>query len=595
MRSTTQHLLHNCKKSNHITAKSQSSVASARRSFHSSTIQRETFWGAVQVPQVKNEPVKEYGRGSVERASLLKSCDDLVHLTTEITAQIPCVINGKEIFTGDTVKREFPADRHRTLCEIHRADASLIQEAIDGALRAKREWENMAVEHRISVFLRAAELLSTAKRDLVSSATMMGQGKTMYQAEIDAACETIDFWRFNAFYAAKLAQTQPEHHATGVWNRLEYRALEGFVACISPFNFTAIASNLCSAPAQMGNVCVWKPSEASALSNYYIFKTLQEAGLPDGVIQFVPSVGPLFGDVTLNHAELAGLHFTGSTPTFNHLWGKIGNNLHKYRALPRIVGETGGKNFHYVHPSADLENVVYNTIRGAFEYQGQKCSATSRAYIPQSMWNNGLRELLLREVNKIKVGQPNDPTSFMSAVIDEKSFDNITGFIERARNNKNNTIVAGGTYSKDKGYFIDPTIILTTDPKSETMVKEIFGPVLTIYLYDDQAVNAMDDILKLIDETSPYALTGSIFAKDRLAISKASALLRNTAGNFYINDKSTGAVVGQQPFGGSRASGTNDKGGAEFMLHRWVSIRSIKENFGQLHGWGYPSVDMAPQ
>jgi len=565
-----------------------------KRSFSTSTIHRETFFGAIHVPEVKNEPVKQYAKGSEERASLLKACDNLISRTKESTPiQIPCIINGKEIFTGTTVKREFPADRHNTLFELHRANGELIQEAIDGALAAKKEWESLPFEHRISVFLRAAELLSSSKyRDILNSTTMMGQGKTMLQAEIDSACETIDFWRFNAYYTAKLAQTQADHHATGVWNRLEYRALEGFVACISPFNFTAIASNLCSAPAQMGNVCVWKPSEASALSNYYLYKILQEAGLPDGVIQFVPSAGPEFGDVTLNSNEFAGLHFTGSTPTFNLLWGKIGNNLHNYKSLPRIVGETGGKNFHYVHPSADLENVVFNTIRGAFEYQGQKCSATSRAYFPASMWNNGLKEMLLEEVKKIKVGQPNDPTSFMSAVIDERSFDNITGFIERARNDKSTTILHGGSYSKDKGYFIDPTIILTTDPKSETMVKEIFGPVLTIYVYDDKAPNAMEDVLHLVDETSPYALTGSIFAKDRVAISKAASMLRNTAGNFYINDKSTGAVVGQQPFGGSRASGTNDKGGAEFMLHRWVSIRSIKENFGQLSGLGYPSVDL---
>jgi 1-pyrroline-5-carboxylate dehydrogenase len=564
---------------------------SQQRHLSTSTIHRETNFGAIKLPDVKNEPMQHYAPNSNERTQLLNECNKY-NAADYKPIEIPCIVNGKEIRTGDLFVRTQPASNQKILFKLHKANKDVIREAIDGALKAKKQWEELPMEHRLAVFLRAAELLSTKYRYWLNGSTMMGQGKTMWQAEIDSACETIDFWRFNAHYASKLVHTQLDHHAPGSWNRLEYRPLEGFVACIAPFNFTAISSNLCSAPAQMGNVCLWKPSENATLSSYYIYKVLQEAGLPDGVIQFVPTSGPIFGDSTLSSEHFAGLHFTGSTKTFHHLWSKIGNNLSQYRSVPRIVGETGGKNYHFVHSSADINTVVNNTIRGAFEYQGQKCSASSRAYFPASLWNNGLKDKLLEEMKYVKVGQPNDPTSFMSAVIDEQAFDRITGFIDRAKNNKSTQILFGGNYSKEKGYFIDPTIILTTDPKYETMEKEIFGPVLTIYVYDDKADNALENTLKLIDETSPYGLTGSIFARDRYVIAKATAMLRNTAGNFYINDKSTGAIVGQQPFGGARISGTNDKAGSEFMLHRWVSIRSIKENMLELKDWGYPSVDV---
>jgi 1-pyrroline-5-carboxylate dehydrogenase len=498
-------------------------------------------------------------------------------------------VNGKEIRTGDVFTREQPADREKILFKTHLASSDVIREAIDGSLNAKKEWEALPMEHKMSIFLRAADLISTKYRDRILAATMMGQAKTMHQAEIDAACEAIDFLRFNALYASRVLSHQPEHNSANVWNRQEYRPLEGFVAAVSPFNFTAIGVNLAAAPAQMGNVVLWKPSETAVLSNYISFKALQEAGLPDGVIQFLPAKGPVFGDAVTNSPDLSGLHFTGSTPTFNHLWKQIASNLENYKVFPRIVGETGGKNYHYVHPSADVETVVHQTLRAAYEYSGQKCSALSRAYIPLSLWG-AIYSGMMEELKNITIGKPNDPTSFSSAVIDERSFDKIAGFLDRAKKDKDVEIIAGGGYDKSKGYFIEPTIIVTTNPKSETMVNEIFGPVLTIYLYDDKK-SSMEEILELINSTSMYALTGSIFAKDRYAIDKASYLLRNSSGNFYINDKSTGAVVGQQPFGGSRVSGTNDKAGSEFMLHRWVSIRSIKENFVGLNSTGYPSID----
>lgn len=457
---------------------------------------------------------------------------------------------------------------------------------MEGSLEAKSKWEAIPLEQRCSIFLKAADLISGKYRYALMAATMVGQGKTVWQAEIDAAVETIDFLRFNATYAQEICSIQPEHHAPGSWNKLDYRPLEGFVASISPFNFTAIGSNLCCSPLQMGNVVLWKPARSSLLSNYLIYQILREAGLPDGVLQFLPCSGSDFSSVTLSNPHLAGIHFTGSTNTFNQIQKEIYNNIEKYNSYPRIVGETGGKNFHLLHKSGNIDNFVNNTLRGAFEYSGQKCSATSRAYIPASKWDE-VREKLLKEVKTLTIGRPQDFSSFLSCVIDEAAFDKISGFIDRAKKDSSVQILAGGTYSKEKGYYIDPTILLASNPKSETMVEEIFGPVLTIYIYND---NEYDNVLHLINSSTKYGLTGSIFITDRYALMETSSVLRYAAGNFYINDKCTGAVVGNQPFGGGRHSGTNDKAGAAMNLLRWVSVRSIKENFVDLTTSHYPST-----
>lgn len=447
----------------------------------------------------------------------------------------------------------------------------------------------MPTEHRIAIFMRAAEILSKKMKFKLNAATMLGQGKTMWQAEIDSGAELIDFLRYNCLYATRLYGNQPPEHSAGVWNKVEYRPLEGFVVAVSPFNFTAIGGNLCSMPALMGNVCLWKPSRTAALSNYICMKIFQEAGLPAGVIQYVPTFqSKEFSEIVFGHPDFAGLHFTGSTETFQMFWKKIGENIQNYKSYPRIVGETGGKNFHLLHKSGDVDSFCKNTVRGAFEYSGQKCSATSRIYCPKSKWEQA-KPILIEQTKKVKVGKPQDPTSYTSSVIDGASWNKIKGFLERAKADKDVEIIAGGNCDDKEGWYVEPTIIVSKNPKSETMVHEIFGPVVTVFVYEDEK---LEETLDLLDSTSQYALTGSVFCKCRYALEHICQKLRHAAGNFYINDKSTGAVVGQQPFGGARASGTNDKAGAEYCLLRWCSMRAIKETFLPLENIGYPSIDM---
>ncbi|KAG2392442.1 hypothetical protein C9374_012694 [Naegleria lovaniensis] len=584
------------KKTNNTIQKLSTQYIQKRAFSTGNAMNRLTSHGTIQLPYIVNEPMKTYAKGSPERSAVLSECEKYLNVPKDSILQIPTIINGKRYYQNDedlTFLREMPSLRSQYLFRAHGANKDMIREAIEGSLKAKKEWEDMPLEYKCSVFLKAADLLSSPDwRYKINAATMMGQGKTMYQAEIDSSAELIDFLRFNAFYASKLIGRQVDHHNAGTWNRVEYRALEGFVAAISPFNFTAIGGNLACAPAQMGNVVLWKPSDTAVLSNYVIYQVLEAAGLPPGVIQFVPTKKASdFGETVLNDPNFTGLHFTGSTKTFQTLYNEISNKLNTYKSIPRIVGETGGKNFHFMHPDCDVTTFVNQTLRGSFEYSGQKCSATSRCYIPKSKFAE-VKQALIEETKKLKVGQPNDPKSFTSAVIDEKSFDKIVGFIERARNSPKSKIIVGGNHSKEVGYFVDPTIIETTDPVSETMSQEIFGPVLTIYAYDDSTQTFLDDVLRLIDTTSSYGLTGAIFARDRNVIAKCVEGLRHSAGNFYINDKSTGAIVGQQPFGGSRVSGTNDKAGSENMLLRWTSVRAIKETFVPLKHWGYPSIDL---
>lgn len=505
--------------------------------------------------------------------------DDRIH-------QVPLVINGKRIFRSSTtaVKQFVCANHDRVLCEYEEASPEHVQVAIQGALAAKSQWESMPFSDRCAIFLKAADLLSAKYRYKVMAATILGQGKNVWQAEIDAAAELADFWRFNCYYAQQIYAQQPEKHAPGTWNRVEYRSLEGFILAISPFNFTAIGGNLAGAPALMGNVVLWKPSNSAILSNYFVYEILEEAGLPPGVIQFIPGPPASIVHEVLAHPDLAGVHFTGSTRVFQDIWSRVGQNIEKYKSYPRLVGETGGKNFHFIHPSAHLENVVHNTVRSAFEYQGQKCSACSRAYVPDTLWPQ-FRLRLLEEVSKLTVGASFE--SFCGPVINKEAFDRIACFIELAKSEPNKaTILAGGKCDDSKGYFIEPTVILTTDPHFKLIQEEIFGPVLTISVYP--AVK-YEDQLRQVAGASRYALTGSIFAQDRQAIVLASEILRHAAGNFYINDKSTGAVVGQQPFGGGRQSGTNDKAGSALNLYRWISPRTIKESFIPLADWSYPS------
>jgi 1-pyrroline-5-carboxylate dehydrogenase len=470
---------------------------------------------------------------------------------------------------------------------VHRANKDIIQKAIDVSNTARKEWASMPAEHRMMIFRKAADLIAGPSRYPVMASTMLGQGKTVWQAEIDSSVETIDFFRVNCQFMQDIYEVQPPLNSANTWNRLEYRELEGFVLAISPFNFTAIGANLCVAPAMMGNTVLWKPSDTAMLSNYIVYNVLKEAGLPKGVISFLPCTPDVISDA-VEHKDLGGLHFTGSTNTFNTLWKQIGTNLSNYRAYPRIVGETGGKNMHMVHASANMEHVVYNTIRSAFEYQGQKCSACSRLYAPKSMWENGMKDLLLNTIKELKVGQSDDWSTFVSAVIDQNAYKKHAGFIEGARADSTCEIIAGGTYDDSKGWFIHPTVIETTDPKAKTMQEEIFGPVLTVYVYDDSKPNAWENMCETANETSPFALTCGIFATDRTALKDASEILRHAAGNLYLNDKSTGAVVGEQPFGGSRASGTNDKAGSHLNLLRWVSARTIKENTVPITTYKYP-------
>lgn len=517
----------------------------------------------------KNEPVREYAPGSKEKKTLKTQ---LTRYKDE-QMDIPMLIGGQEIRTGNKVRIHPPHEIKHTLGHYHKGDATHVQAAIEAALAARAAWEDCSWEHRASVFLKAAELLAGPYRAKLNAATMLGQSKNVFQAEIDAACELIDFFRFNAYYMSQIYKEQP-NSAPGIWNRLEYRALEGFVFAVTPFNFTSICANLCAAPAMMGNVVVWKPAETQVYSAKVIMDLFKDAGLPDGVINMIFTDGPVAGNVALNHPDFSGLHFTGSTATFQHLWRTIGSNIHRYKTYPRVVGETGGKDYVLAHPTARAKEVAVALTRGAFEYQGQKCSAVSRAYIPQSLWTT-VKNYLLADIHSMKMGTVEDFTNFLNAVIDERAFDKISAYIAQAKRD-GQTILAGGNYSKEKGYFIEPTVIEVENPRYRTMSEEIFGPVLTIYVYADEK---FEETIDLLDESTNYALTGALFATDRHVIEAATERLRHTAGNFYINDKPTGAVVGQQPFGGSRASGTNDKAGAALNLLRWVSPRTIKENF----------------
>ncbi|MGB9745385.1 MAG: L-glutamate gamma-semialdehyde dehydrogenase [Bacteroidales bacterium] len=540
-------------------------------------------FGFFKVPQPVNEPVYEYKPGSAERSLLKKAISSM--RSEEI--EIPMIIGGEEVRTGNLVRIHPPHDIGHTLGYYHKGDSRHVQMAIDAALKAKPAWEKMPWESRAAIFLKAAELLAGPYRAKINATTMLGQSKNVFQAEIDGACELIDFWRFNVYYMAQIYSNQPSS-SKGVWNRMEHRPLEGFVFALTPFNFTAIAGNLPTAPAMMGNVAVWKPSNTQIYSARVIMEVLKEAGLPDGVINLVYVSGPEAGKVIFSHPDFAGFHFTGSTAVFQNIWKTIGNNIHLYKSYPRIVGETGGKDFVMVHASAAVKPVITALSRGAFEYQGQKCSAASRAYIPQSLWP-AIKEGLLADLATFRMGGTEDFRNFINAVIDEAAFDSIVSYVERARKDADVAkIIAGGKYDKTKGYFIEPTVIEVNDPSYVTMREEIFGPVLSVYVYPDEKY---EETLMLCDKTSVYGLTGSIFATDRTAIDRAVDMLRHAAGNFYINDKPTGAVVGQQPFGGSRGSGTNDKSGSIMNMMRWVSPRSMKETFLPPSDYRYPFME----
>ena len=526
-----------------------------------------------------NEQVKEYKPGTPERKALIA---EMERMSNEVL-DIPLIIGGKEVRTGKTAKVVMPHDHQHILAHFHQAGEKEVQMAIDAALEAHEVWSNMSWIERVSINMKAAELLSKKYRHTINAATMLGQGKNAYQAEIDAACETIDFLRFNAYYIAQIYNEQPQSES-GIINRIEYRPLEGFILAITPFNFTAIASNLNMAPAIMGNTILWKPASTSILSNYYLMKVMMEAGLPAGVINFIPGSGSLIGKTALSHPDLAGIHFTGSNSTFNHLWKTVGENLHLYKSYPKLVGETGGKDFIFVHQSAVPREVATAIVRGAYEYQGQKCSAASRSYIPASMWT-AVHEEIGNMISEIMVGDVQEFGNFMNAVIDEASFDNIMSYIEYAKKSDDAEVIYGGNGDKSKGYFIEPTMILTTNPHFKTMEEEIFGPVMTIYIYKDEDY---DKTLHICDQTSPYGLTGSIFSADRNAMIHACRVLRYAAGNFYYNDKPSGAVVGQQPFGGARASGTNDKAGSHLNLLRWTNPRTIKETLIPPVDFKYP-------
>lgn len=536
-------------------------------------------------PHPVNEPIKSYAPNSPEKLLLKKE----IERQKKNQVEIPIIIGGQEIKTNDTEEIRSPHDRTCKLGVFHKANKEHVQMAISAAKNAQKNWAAMPFEERAAIFLKAADLLASPRyRYILNAATMLGQSKNPMQAEIDSACELIDFFRFNVYYMSQIYQGQPMVNPQNNWNRLEYRPLEGFVLAITPFNFTAIGGNLPTAPAMLGNVCVWKPASTAMLSAYYIMKLLKEAGLPDGVINMIPGKGSDIGGIALNHRDFAGIHFTGSTQVFNNMWKTIGENLAKgvYKNYPRIVGETGGKDFIIAYKDSDARALAVACVRGAFEYQGQKCSAASRAYIPQSLWPKVQSEMG-KMLEEIRVGDVTDFRTFVGAVIDKNSFDNIVSYIEYAKKASDATIVFGGKYDDSKGYFIHPTVITTTNPKFKLLEEEIFGPVLTIFVYED---NKFDETLQLVDETSPYALTGAIFAQDRAIIKKMSDALRNAAGNFYINDKPTGAVVGQQPFGGSRASGTNDKAGSYLNLIRWLNVRTIKENFVPITDYDYPHM-----
>ena len=532
-----------------------------------------------QVPTPKNEPVRSYAPGSNEVKSLISTYKKMWKEKVET----PMVINGKEVKTDEKVTLHSPQDHKHNLGFYYKGGKKQVTEAINSCLKSREEWANLPWEQRASIFLKAADLLAGPYRDRINAATMIGQGKNVFQAEIDSACEAIDFLRFNVQFMTELYAEQPISDA-GIWNRSEYRPLEGFTYAITPFNFTAIALNLPVSMAMMGNVVVWKPSDKQIYSAKVIMDVLIEAGLPAGVINMVFSDGAETSKQILEHPDFSGIHFTGSTTVFQSLWKQIGENIHKYKTYPRIVGETGGKDFVVAHPTAIPAQVATGLVRGAFEYQGQKCSAASRAYIPKSIWKE-VKKIMGEQLADIKVGTPEDPSHFVNAVIDKNSFEKCKGYIERAKKSKDAKVIFGGGCDDKKGWFVEPTVIEATHPHYESMEEEIFGPILTLYVYEDKD---WKKTLKLVDETSPYALTGAIFAQDRYAINEATKALENAAGNFYINDKPTGAVVGQQPFGGARASGTNDKAGSKMNLLRWVSARSIKENFLSPTDYKYP-------
>ena len=535
--------------------------------------------GFFNVPKAVNEPVKSYAPGTPERAAVATTYTKMWNSQVEV----PLYIGSEEIKTGDTKKMSAPHDHQHIVGVYHQADRALVEKAITEALEARKKWAAMAWENRAGIFLKAAELLAGPYRAKINAATMIAQSKTIHQAEIDSACELIDFLRYNVEFMTKIYADQPAS-TSDVWNRVEYRPLEGFVYAITPFNFTAIAGNLPSSAALMGNVVVWKPAATQVYSANVIMQVFKEAGLPDGVINMVMGDSGMVSDVVLSSPHLAGVHFTGSTGVFNDIWKTIGNNIATYKTYPRIVGETGGKDFIIAHPSANPAQVAVGIARGAFEFQGQKCSAASRVYVPKSLWP-AVQAKLEDDLKSMKMGSPEDMSNFITAVISEASFDKLARYIDQAKNDSDAEVIMGGNYDKSKGYFIEPTVILTTNPKYNTMCTELFGPVVTIYIYEDAK---WSETLKLVDETSEYALTGAVFSQCRYAVEEATVALQNAAGNFYINDKPTGAVVGMQPFGGARGSGTNDKAGSSQNLLRWASVRTIKETFVTPEDYKYP-------
>jgi 1-pyrroline-5-carboxylate dehydrogenase len=537
----------------------------------------DVFAGRRRVPRPENDPNLSYAPGTAARAELKAKLNQMAGETVDI----PIIIGGKEIRTGTTGKVVMPHKHGHVLGNFHKATAEHVRQAAAAAIEARAEWSSWSFDDRAAVFLRAAELLTTTWRSTIVASTMLGQSKTAFQAEIDAASELVDFWRFNVAFAQELLSEQPDS-AHFVWNQMEYRPLEGFIYAVSPFNFTAIGGNLAGAPALMGNAVLWKPASTSMLSAYYVMRLLETAGLPPGVINFLPGDAVSISSGVLDHPDLAGIHFTGSTSVFNSMWQTVGQNLGKYRGYPRLVGETGGKDFIVVHASADPQAVAVAAVRGAFEFQGQKCSAASRMYVPKSKWND-IRDRMVAMMKAIKVGDVRDFRNFMGAVIDKKAFDKISSYIDDGK--KNAKVIQGGGCQGEEGYFIEPTLVESSNPSYRLLCEEIFGPVLSVYAYDDAK---WSETLELVDRTSPYALTGAVFARDRAAVIEASSALRNAAGNFYINDKPTGAVVGQQPFGGARASGTNDKAGSKMNLVRWVSARTVKETFAPPTDYTYP-------
>ncbi len=535
--------------------------------------------GFFKVPKAINEPVNSYAPGTAEHTDLIATYNKMFNEQIDI----PFYIGGKEYRTGKTVDIHPPHDHQHKVGQYHTADKTHIELAVEKAAEAREKWSKTSWEHRAAIFLKAAELLAGPFRYRMNAATMIAQSKNVMQAEIDAACELIDFLRFNVEFMTDIYKNQPES-SPGIWNRMQYRALEGFVYAITPFNFTAIAGNLPAAPAMMGNVVIWKPARSQVYSAHVIMELFKEAGLPDGVINMVTGNSGTITDVLLNHKDFAGVHFTGSTPVFDDFWKTIGANVKHYRSYPRIVGETGGKDFIWAHPSANAPEVATAISRGAFEYQGQKCSAASRAYLPKSLWGD-IKESVIKDVNSFKMGSPGDSSNFINAVIDDRAFKKLSGYLDQAKKDKDAEIIVGGGYDDSVGYFIEPTVIVTTNPQYETMCTELFGPIITIYVYEDEQ---WEQVLDLVDQTGEYALTGAIFSQDRYVIETATSKLENAAGNFYINDKPTGAVVGQQPFGGARGSGTNDKAGSVWNLLRWVSNRTLKETFVPPTNYRYP-------